>query len=338
MRLNDSAGGFREPQTFDFGHAGGWVHAADMNRDHRLDIVVTDSDVTSVLLQGTTGWFRAPIMFSPRFGEGLTNVVADIDEDGVPDQLVTDSPGPGKPARQLLPGRRRRRLSVDAAADRGGRARHTGLRARHRRRRTRRRRRRRRRPADGVAGDRPAADPGVPGFGGLVGVRGAGRRRDRCATTADDLKRRRRPAGSRRSVDFRCRHRRVPDQFRRLRGTGATRAGDLQRRRALRADGRGRAVGVAGDPRRVSPHGSSGGAHRHRLARSSASPAQQARLDRPARRARPAPQAPREPTVPRARQGRRGRPAPRARPAPPAGPDATPRSHAASCAAADRQA
>ncbi|WP_028066079.1 FG-GAP-like repeat-containing protein [Solirubrobacter soli] len=102
IRLNDTIGGFGDPQTFDFGQEGGWLRAADVDGDRRLDLIAASNRGAAVSLQTTPGWFARPILFTPR-DQGLSEL-ADIDDDGVPDLLAVVSPGPGSLIAGYYPG------------------------------------------------------------------------------------------------------------------------------------------------------------------------------------------------------------------------------------------
>ena len=95
VRLNDSVGGFRDPTNFYLGQRGEHIHVADVNGDHSNDVVVSDREVTSVLLGGTGGTLGNPQTFARRGNENYEDSLADIDEDGNPDLVITANGLPG---------------------------------------------------------------------------------------------------------------------------------------------------------------------------------------------------------------------------------------------------
>jgi hypothetical protein len=104
VRFNDSTGGFRDPTLFALDEPGDNVYVADVNRDHRPDVVVTDRQATTVLLQGAAGGFGNPQAYAHRAYENSPNALADIDDDGNADLVVTTNDLPGSLTVAYYPG------------------------------------------------------------------------------------------------------------------------------------------------------------------------------------------------------------------------------------------
>ena len=94
--LGNGDGTFRSAVSYNSGGATAWsVTVADVNRDNRPDLVVTNANSNSVgvLLGNGDGTFRAAVTYESGGSYPQSLAVADVNGDGKPDLLVTNFQG-----------------------------------------------------------------------------------------------------------------------------------------------------------------------------------------------------------------------------------------------------